>query len=134
MGKTYRRLAREKATIAIYQNLLVDASIDDLVLFIKEDQKIVDSEKTLEFCQTLIETTLNNKESYISLINKHLKKGWTFERLGMMEKAILLIATCEMLEFETPKQIAINEAVINAKKFCEDDAYKLINGVLSKVI
>ncbi|MCD7839958.1 MAG: transcription antitermination factor NusB, partial [Erysipelotrichaceae bacterium] len=83
---------------------------------------------------SLIKTTLINKDSYIQLLNKNLKKGWTFERLGMMEKAILLIATCEMLEFDTPKEVAINEAVLNAKKFCEDDAYKFINGVLSKVI
>ncbi|MCD8027843.1 MAG: transcription antitermination factor NusB [Erysipelotrichaceae bacterium] len=134
MGKTYRRLAREKATIAIYQNLLVSASINELVLYIKEDEKISESDKTFEFCKSLVETTINNKETYILLINNHLKKGWTFERLGMMEKSILLIATCEMLEFDTPKEVAINEAVLNAKKFCDDEAYKFINGVLSKVI
>ncbi len=134
MGKTYRRLAREKATIAIYQNLLVNATLDDLILFIKEEEMISENKKTFEFCKSLINTTLNNKESYIQLLNKYLKKGWTFERLGMMEKAILLIATCEMLEFDTPKEVAINEAVLNAKTYCEDDAYKLINGVLSKVI
>lgn len=134
MGKTYRRLAREKATIAIYQNLLVDASLDDLMLFIREEKMIAESEKTLEFAQSLIATTLNNKDSYINLLNKYLKKGWVFERLGMMEKAILLIATCEMLEFDTPKEVAINEAILNAKKYCDDDAYKLINGVLGKAI
>ncbi len=134
MGKTYRRLAREKSTIAIYQYLLVGASFDDLMVFIKEEKMIAESEKTLEFCQSLIQITLNNMESYIQLLNKYLKKGWSFDRLGMMEKAILLVATCEMLELDTPKEVAINEAVMNAKKFCEDDAYKLINGVLSKVI
>ena len=52
----------------------------------------------------------------------------------VMERAILLIATCELLESELPKTIVINEAVINAKKFCDDDSYKFINGVLSQVI
>ena len=51
-----------------------------------------------------------------------------------MEKAILLIATCELLESELPKKIIINEAVINAKAFCDDDSYKFINGVLGKII
>ena len=63
-----------------------------------------------------------------------MKKGWTFTRLSVMERAILLIATCELLESELPKTIVINEAVINAKKFCDDDSYKFINGVLSQVI
>ena len=77
---------------------------------------------------------MKNQESYEKLLNKFLKKGWTFDRLGVMERAILLIATCELLESDLPKKIIINEAVINAKEFCDDDSYKFINGVLSQVI
>ena len=88
----------------------------------------------MSFSHCLIETTLKNKESYEKLLNKFLKKGWTFDRLGVMERAILLIATCELLESDLPKKIIINEAVINAKEFCDDDSYKFINGVLSQVI
>ena len=82
----------------------------------------------------LVATTLANKDSYQKLLEKFLKKGWTFERLGHMEKAILLIATCELLESDLPKTIVINEAVNNAKIFCDDDSYKFINGVLSKIV
>lgn len=52
----------------------------------------------------------------------------------MMEKAILMIAACELLESDLPKTIVINEAVLNAKKFCDDDSYKFINGVLGQII
>ena len=51
-----------------------------------------------------------------------------------MEQAILLIATCEVLESELDEKIIINEAVINAKEFCDEDSYKFINGVLHKII
>ena len=116
MEKTRRQIAREKATIGVYQNLLVDSSLEDILTFLSE------------------ETTLQNKESYQTLIEKHLKKGWKFERLSMMEKAILMIAACELLESDLPKTIVINEAVLNAKKFCDDDSYKFINGVLGQII
>lgn len=134
MEKTRRQIAREKATIGIYQNLLVESSLEDIIIFLSEDKTLIESSESMEFSQWLVETTLKNKESYQELIGKHLKKGWTFARLSVMEKAILLIATCELLESELPKTIVINEAVLNAKKFCDDDSYKFINGVLSQVI
>ena len=134
MEKTRRQIAREKAIIGVYQNILVNSSFDEILLFLNEDKTLRESEESMSFIHWLIETTLKNKESYEKLLNKFLKKGWTFDRLGVMERAILLIATCELLESDLPKKIIINEAVINAKEFCDDDSYKFINGVLSQVI
>lgn len=134
MEKTRRQIAREKATIGIYQNLLVESTLDDILAFLNEEKTLVKSEETMAFSRWLVETTLQNKESYQLLIQKHLKNGWNFERLSVMEKAILMIATCELLESDLPKTIVINEAVLNAKKFCDDDSYKFINGVLGQII
>mgnify|MGYP001255242180 FL=1 len=134
MEKTRRQIAREKATIGVYQNLLVDSSLEDILTFLSEEKTLTKSEETMAFSRWLVETTLQNKESYQTLIEKHLKKGWKFERLSMMEKAILMIAACELLESDLPKTIVINEAVLNAKKFCDDDSYKFINGVLGQII
>ena len=134
MEKTRRQIAREKATIGVYQNLLVDSSLEDILTFLSEEKTLTKSEETMAFSRWLVETTLQNKESYQTLIEKHLKKGWKFERLCMMEKAILMIASCELLESDLPKTIVINEAVLNAKKFCDDDSYKFINGVLGQII
>ena len=134
MEKTRRQIAREKATIGVYQNLLVESSLEDILTFLNEEKTLTKSEETMAFSRWLVETTLQNKESYQTLIEKHLKKGWKFERLSMMEKAILMIAACELLESDLPKTIVINEAVLNAKKFCDDDSYKFINDVLGKII
>ena len=132
--KTRRQIARETATIGIYQNLLVESSLEDIYHFLSENETLAKSQESMEFAKWLVEKTVQNRKSYQDLIEKHLKKGWTFTRLSVMERAILLIATCELLESELPKTIVINEAVINAKKFCDDDSYKFINGVLSQVI
>ena len=134
MEKTRRQIARETATIGIYQNLLVESSLEDIYHFLSENETLTKSQESMEFAKWLVEKTVQNRKSYQDLIEKHLKKGWTFTRLSVMERAILLIATCELLESELPKTIVINEVVINAKKLCDDDSYKIINGVLSQVI
>ena len=133
MEKTHRKIAREQATICIYQNLLVGTSLDEMRTYISENEKLSTSEDSLKFALWLVETTLQNKESYQKLLEKHLKKGWTFERLSVMERAILLIAACELLESDLPKTIVINEAVVYAKKFCDDESYKFINGILGHI-
>jgi N utilization substance protein B len=88
----------------------------------------------MEFAKWLVDTTIQNYDSYKILIEKYLKQGWNFERLSAMERAILLIATCEILDSKLDERIIINEAIINAKEFCDEDSYKFINGVLHKVI
>lgn len=134
MEKSYRKLAREMATIGIYQNILVGSNLEDIKVFLSHEEKLEGNVKSKDFALWLIETTLNNKENFAILLSKYLKKGWTFERLSPMERAILLIATCEILESDLPNTIVINEAVVNAKKFCDDDAYKFINGILSNLV
>lgn len=132
MEKTIRQIAREKAIIGIYQHLL-GADKTDIMNYVKSDGQLHQGASAYQFCEWLIDTTLENEESYKQLINKYLKKGWVFDRLGKMEQAILLIGTCELLESELDAHIVINEAILNAKEFCDEDAYKYINGVLHQV-
>ena len=60
--------------------------------------------------------------------------GWTFERLQLVDRAILRVATYELLfQKEIPASVAINEAVEIAKDYSSDDAYRFVNGVLDGV-
>ena len=40
MEKTRRQIAREKATIGVYQNLLVDSSLEDILTFLSEEKTL----------------------------------------------------------------------------------------------
>ena len=66
-------------------------------------------------------------------IKKHLTATWEFERLGFVEQAILLMSAEELLHQDTDRAVVINEAVEIAKIYCDDDAPKLINGVLDQL-
>ena len=52
-----------------------------------------------------------------------------------MDKAILRIGTFELMyRQEVPFKVVINEAIVLAKSFAEQDSHKFVNGVLDKVI
>ena len=113
----------------------LDKSLEkkQLLQYINADEALLEGRSAEQFCYWLIDTVMENKGSYEALLNTKLKKGWSFERLNKMEQAILLVATCELLESELDKSIVINEAVINAKQYCDEDSYKFINGVLTAI-
>lgn len=73
------------------------------------------------------------QDNLIKEIENHLKSGWSFKSLKPTEKAILLLATYEIIYTNTQKPIIINEAIILAKEYCDTNTYKYINGVLDKI-
>lgn len=122
-----RHKLREQAMTCLYQYFLLNRDIREIVY------DNLDTNEIDPFLYTITMDAVKYKDVYIEKINAQLREDWSFERLGYVEKAILLIACCE-LDLETaPKPIVINEAVTLAKKYCGDDTYKLINGVLDRL-
>ncbi len=60
-------------------------------------------------------------------------EGWTADRLGTLERNILRIGIYELEEGTVPPEVAINEAVVLAKKYASDEAGKFVNGILGRV-
>lgn len=82
---------------------------------------------------TTVKDILWYQNDLIKEIEKNLKIKWTFNSLKPTERAILILATYEILYTETDKAIIINEAIILAKQYCDKNVYKYINGVLDKI-
>jgi transcription antitermination protein NusB len=61
-------------------------------------------------------------------------EGWTADRLGAIERNILRIALYELDGDEVPDEVAINEAVTLAKRYATDDAARLVNGILGRIV
>jgi N utilization substance protein B len=58
---------------------------------------------------------------------------WRADRLGTLERNILRIGIYELEEGSVPSEVAINEAVVLAKRYASEDAARLVNGVLGRV-
>jgi transcription antitermination factor NusB len=61
-------------------------------------------------------------------------EDWTADRLGAIERNILRIALHELDGNEVPDEVAINEAVTLAKRYATDDAARLVNGILGRIV
>ena len=123
MEKVRKKLIREKAVIAVYQYLLTNSTEEEIMNYLNECYKPRMDEREIELCKEIVFN--------VPLIEKNLKKSWSIDRLSMMEKAILYVAIYE--RNEVSKEISINQAVELAKKYCDEDAYKFINGVLGAI-
>jgi N utilization substance protein B len=58
---------------------------------------------------------------------------WPADRLGTLERNILRIGVYELEEDTVPREVAINEAVVLAKRSATEDAARLVNGILGHV-
>ena len=61
-------------------------------------------------------------------------EGWTADRLGAIERNILRIAVHELDGDDVPDEVAIDEAITLAKRYATDDAAKLVNGILGRIV
>jgi N utilization substance protein B len=61
-------------------------------------------------------------------------EGWTADRLGAIERNILRIAVHELDGDDIPDEVAIDEAVTLAKRYATDDAARLVNGILGRIM
>lgn len=122
-----RHQLREKLLVCIYQSLLLKKDLSEVVSDNFDDGEDVDV-----FFTTLIDIVNKNKEDYIGYINA-VSDDWAFDRLGYLEQAILLISCAEFDAKETSANIIIDEAIILAKDYCDEQTYKLINGILDRL-
>ena len=60
-------------------------------------------------------------------------EAWTADRLGTLERNILRIGVYELEEETVPAEVAINEAVVLAKRYATEDAARLVNGILGRI-
>lgn len=111
--------------IAMYFAESQDAVEDDNVKFASEKEQIGISAR--------FDSVIGKLSEIDEIINKNAV-GWSTERMGKVEVAIIRVAVYEMLfDEEVPQSVAINEAVELAKKFGQDESPSFVNGVLAKI-
>jgi N utilization substance protein B len=124
-----RSRQRRAAVFALYQHDLTGRPLDDT--FAPTDGS---------FTRALAHATADQSDELDVYIERHAK-GWTLDRIGPLEKAILRVALLEMLHPELvagerpiPPEGAIDEAVETAKAFCGADAPGFVNGILGAAL
>jgi N utilization substance protein B len=60
--------------------------------------------------------------------------GWPAERLGALERNVLRVGLVELDRGEVPVEVVLDEAVRLAKRYASDDAGRLVNGILGRIV
>ncbi|MBS9777678.1 MAG: transcription antitermination factor NusB [Gammaproteobacteria bacterium] len=121
--------ARRFAMQAVYQHLLTG---DDYRIIAKQVQeREVDRDFDIFFFDEIIEGVSQFTENFDLQLTPFVSRP--MKQLDIVEHAILLVAAYELNNNSTPPKVAINEAIVIAKKFGSDDSHKFINGVLDKL-
>ena len=127
--KLTRTEAREKIMIILYQ---IDFYKKENIEYNLEDVFHENLEMDNKYVKDIVNGVLENQEKIDETITKYLD-NWDLDRLGKTDRAILRLSTYEMMYYDTPKVVVINEAIELAKKYSDDKVVKLINAVLDKV-
>lgn len=118
---TGRRAARRQALFLLYQWDLTGQELASL--FEGEPD---------EFARSLADEVAARAVALDQRISQ-ASEDWPAERLGTLERNILRMGVYELEEGTVPHEVAINEAVVLAKRYATEDAARLVNGVLGRI-
>jgi N utilization substance protein B len=90
------------------------------------------NEPELQFIKRMISQLTEKREYIDDLISKNLI-GWKLQRLNPVDRTLLRMGIAESY-FNTEKAIIIDDIVRIAKKYGEEDSFKIINAILDKVL
>jgi N utilization substance protein B len=108
---------RRDAVFACYQRDVTGRPLSELVA------------ESRPFTRELAEGVEERREELDAVIARHAK-GWELERIAPLERNAMRVALWEIEHGEAPTEVAIDEAVEIAKRYCGADAPGFVNGVL----
>lgn len=128
-----RRVARLELFKIVFEaemnNILPETILED---FIERDDIIL-SKKDIEFLTMYVEGISLHNEELNSLLQTTIE-GWSLERIGNVEKALLKCSAYELRYQDIGYEIVVNEVVEIAKIYGDEKTPEFINGVLAKLI
>ena len=117
-----RRADRRTALVLLYQ---WDVTGQELASLFEGDVP--------DFSRKLAEDVVERHEELDARITA-AADDWTADRLGALERNILRLAILELDRGEVPVEVAIDEAVSLAKRYSSEDAGRLVNGILGRIV
>jgi len=131
-----RRKMREIIFQAIFSaditGLIEDKDIDFLVGDIFLEDKLFDESLEKE-AKKYVKGIINHQDQIDEIIRRYLF-NWSWERIMMVDKNVLRLATYELIYVQgIPVEVTLNEAVEIAKTYGTDKSSKFVNGILDSI-
>jgi transcription antitermination protein NusB len=119
--------ARERAMGLLYEAEIKGLSPTDVLAALPIDPD--------PLAVSLVEGVATHRHELDAIVARHLKRGWSLDRLAMLDRVVLVLGTEELVHRpDVPTAVILSEFVILAKAFGrDDDAGRFVNGVLAAV-
>ena len=129
VAATIRRLQRISSRLRMVEEPEKFPDQADLASLRDSKNKILELRRRTD---ELVDQVLTNKPS-IDQSLAAVVDNYSPERIDPVDRAILRLATQEILYGAIPPKVAINEAIELAKRFGTSDSKRFINGVLDRI-
>ena len=113
----------------LYADMNQEFSVEEVMTSVFE----VEYDEISFFAKEMVIKSLAHVNEIKETFQEKMPK-WKFDRLNLVEQAILIMSYTHKQTQNADKKIVINIAVKLAKKFLEKDDYKFVNGILDKVL
>ena len=126
-----RSRAREVALQVLYQDDLNpqhNPGVSDRFL-----RSRLKAPELAEFAVALISGVRRHRDQLDELLAQ-TAEHWSLERMAATDRNVLRLGAFEILYFETPQRVAINEAVELAKRFGSKQSAQFVNGILDRLL
>jgi transcription antitermination protein NusB len=124
-----RHADRRRALDALYQADVMGVRPTAVL----EQWREATEEEAADFTRELVEGVAEYREDLDILIGE-TAHDWTVDRMAAVDRAILRLATYELLfRTDTPVAVAIDEAVEAAKELSTEESGRFVNGVLGRI-
>ncbi|HSC29969.1 MAG TPA: transcription antitermination factor NusB [Vicinamibacterales bacterium] len=129
-----RRRAREAALQMLYQWEIGRISAEEAIESFWQRDDVDDlDEDARGFADGLLRGTVRRLAEIDAMLAASAT-NWRVERMAVIDRLVLRLAVCEMLEQPaTPAKVVINEAIEVARVYSGDEAVAFVNGVLDAV-
>lgn len=118
---------------ALYARELSDGSAEHAIKTILRPELKGDA-KTFRFAKQLFLRTLDQAREIDEIVSRHAE-NWDLDRIALIDRILLRMATCELLTFEDiPPKVSIDEVIEIAKRYSTDQSSSFINGILDAVL
>jgi N utilization substance protein B len=98
-----------------------------------DDEEKKPSERDQTYVNEVVRGVIAKQREIDRTISKYTQ-NWDVDRLGVLDRVVLRVATYEMLfRTDIPPVVSINEAVEIAKAYSGKDSGRFVNGVLDRI-
>ncbi len=127
-----RRRAREIVLQLLYEADVNGArDADEARKFIRS--RLQGRKALTDFADALLAGTLENRDAIDERLSK-LATRWTLPRMPVTDRNVLRLGGYEILFSDTPGRVAVNEAIILAKRYGDKNSTRFVNGILDRML